>query len=256
MKNRISKSCIAVFVLFVFVLVSGCSNNEKNKQASSAPAAGANQIQNSVSGLPASNVAPAVNAPQADTSDLVVNVDGKILKKSELEKNLKARMEMLKDKIPADKQKEVQENLRKQLTNEFVVRTLLSDEFARRKIEASSQDVKAMMDQLTAKLPPGKKLDDVLKENKISQDEILFAVKVDKFRKMEIGDKAKPTQKEIKEFYKANREKLFTDPKSGKKVTFDEAKSKISAYLEQQKSQQAFIAVLKNLQQKAKIIVY
>jgi len=256
MKNKISKSWIAVFVLFVFVLVSGCSNNEKNKQASSAPAAGANQIQNSVSGLPASNVAPAVNAPQADTSDLVVNVDGKILKKSELEKNLKARMEMLKDKIPADKQKEVQENLRKQLTNEFVVRTLLSDEFARRKIEASSQDVKAMMDQLTAKLPPGKKLDDVLKENKISQDEILFAVKVDKFRKMEIGDKAKPTQKEIKEFYKANREKLFTDPKSGKKVTFDEAKSKISAYLEQQKSQQAFIAVLKNLQQKAKIIVY
>ena len=256
MKNKISKSWIAVFVLFVFVLVSGCSNNEKNKRASSAPAAGANQIQNSVSGLPASNVAPAVNAPQADTSDLVVSVDGKILKKSELEKNLKARMEMLKDKIPADKQKEVQENLRKQLTNEFVVRTLLSDEFARRKIEASSQDVKAMMDQLTAKLPPGKKLDDVLKANKISQDDILFAAKVDKFRKMEIGDKAKPTQKEIKEFYKANREKLFTDSKSGKKVTFDEAKGKISAYLEQQKGQQAFIAVLKNLQQKAKIIVY
>ena len=256
MKNKISKSWIAVFVLFVFVLVSGCSNNEKNKQASSAPAAGANQIQNSVSGLPASNVAPAVNAPQADTSDLVVNVDGKILKKSELEKNLKAKMEMLKDKIPADKQKEVQENLRKQLINEFVVRTLLSDEFARRKIEASSQEVKAMMDQISAQLPPGKKLDDILKENKISQDDLLFQVKVNKFRKMEIGDKAKPTQKEIKEFYKANREKLFTDPKSGKKVTFDEAKSKISAYLEQQKSQQAFIAVLKNLQQKAKIIVY
>jgi hypothetical protein len=256
MKNKISKSCIAVFVLFVFVLVSGCSNNEKNKQASSAPAAGANQIQNSVSGLPASNVAPAVNAPQADTSDLVVSVDGKVLKKSELEKNLKAKMEMLKDKIPADKQKEVQENLRKQLTNEFVVRTLLSDEFARRKIEASSQDVKAIMDQITAKLPPGKTLDDVLKANKISQDDILFAAKVDKFRKMEIGDKAKPTQKEIKEFYKANREKLFKDPKSGKIVTFDEAKGKISTYLEQQKGQQAFIAVLKNLQQKAKIIVY
>ena len=70
--------------------------------------------------LPASNVAPEVKAQQADTSDLVVSVDGKILKKSELEKNLKARMEMLKDKIPADKQKEVQENLRKQLVDAFV----------------------------------------------------------------------------------------------------------------------------------------
>ncbi|MFZ1036082.1 MAG: SurA N-terminal domain-containing protein [Smithella sp.] len=256
MKNKISKSYIAVFVLFVFVLVSGCSDNEKKKQESSVPAAGANQIQNSVSVLPASNVTPEVKAQQADTSDLVVSVDGKILKKSELEKNLKARMEMLKDKIPADKQKEVRENLKKQLTDAFVVRTLLSDEFARRKIEASSQDVKSVMDQITAKLPPGKKLDDFLKENKVSQDDILFAVKADKFTKMEIGDKAKPTQKEIKEFYKANREKLFTDPKSGKKVTFDEAKDKISAYLEQQKKQQAFMAVLKNLQQKAKIIVY
>ena len=256
MKNKISKSYIAVFVLFVFVLVSGCSDNEKKKQESSVPAAGANQIQNSVSVLPASNVTPEVKAQQADTSDLVVSVDGKILKKSELEKNLKARMEMLKDKIPADKQKEVRENLKKQLTDAFVVRTLLSDEFARRKIEASSQEVKAVMDQITANLPPGKKLDDFLKENKVSQDDILFAVKADKFTKMEIGDKAKPTQKEIKKFYKANREKLFTDPKSGKKVTFDEAKDKISAYLEQQKKQQAFMAVLKNLQQKAKIIVY
>ncbi|MGA9109119.1 MAG: SurA N-terminal domain-containing protein [Smithella sp.] len=256
MKNKISKSCIAVFVLFVFVLVSGCSDNEKKNQASSVPAAGANQIQNSVSGLPASNVAPEVKAQQADTSDLVVSVDGKILKKSELEKNLKARMEMFKDKIPADKQKEVQENLRKQLVDAFVRRTLLSDEFARRKIEASSQDVKAVMDQITANLPPGKKLDDFLKENKISQDDILLEAKAYKFRKMEIGDKGKPTQKEIKEFYKANREKYFTDPKSGKKVTFDEAKGKISAYLEQQKNQQAFMAVLKNLQQKAKIIVY
>ena len=80
------------------------------------------------------------------------------------------------------------------------------------------------MDQITANLPPGKKLDDFLKENKISQDDILLEAKAYKFRKMEIGDKGKPTQKEIKEFYKANREKYFTDPKSGKKVTFDEAK--------------------------------
>ena len=112
------------------------------------------------------------------------------------------------------------------------------------------------MDQITAQLPPGKKLDDVLKENKISQDDILFQAKVNKFRKMEIGDKAKPTQKEIKEFYKANREKLFTDPKSGKKVTFDEAKSKISAYLEQQKRSQMLIAIYNNLKEKAKIVIY
>jgi len=241
---------MAVFVLLVFALVSGCSNNDKNKQASSAPAIGANQTQ-----LPASNVTPAVNAPQVDMSNLVVSVDGKVLTKSELEKNINARMEMFKDKIPADKQKEARETVKKQLTDAFVARTLLTDEFARRKIEVSPQEIKAATDQIAAQMPPGKKLEDFLKENKVSQDDIVFEAKVQKFVKTEIGEKAKPTQKEIKEFYKTNREKLFTDPKSGKVMTFDEAKARISAYLQQQKTLQAFKTILINLQQKAKIIV-
>ena len=251
MKNKLSKICMAVFVLLVFVLVAGCSNNDKNKQATSAQTIGANQTQ-----LPASNVTPAVNETPADTSDLVVSVDGKSLKKSELEKNLNARMDMLKDKIPADKQKEVRENVKKQLTDAFVVRTLLTDEFAKKKIDASPQEIKTAMDQIASKLPPGKKLDDFLKENKVSQDDIVFAVKADKYIKMEIGEKAKPTQKEIKEFYKTNREKLFTDPKSGKVMTFDEAKAKISIYLQQEKTKKAFMEILKNLQQKAKVVIY
>ena len=45
MKNIINKSRIAIFVLFIFVLVSGCGNNDKNKKESPALAVGMNQIQ-------------------------------------------------------------------------------------------------------------------------------------------------------------------------------------------------------------------
>ncbi|MEN6420364.1 MAG: peptidylprolyl isomerase, partial [Smithella sp.] len=46
------------------------------------------------------------------------------------------------------------------------------------------------------------------------------------------------------------------DRKPAKKITLEEAKGKISAYLEQRKKVEAFNAILKDLQSKAKIVVY
>ncbi|MGD0280529.1 MAG: hypothetical protein ABSC11_14675, partial [Smithella sp.] len=150
MKNKISKSRIAVLVLFVFILASGCSNNEKKKEVSStpaagstqiknpapatlassiAPAAGSNRIKNPAPAPLASDTAPAVKVQQSETNDIAVSVDGKILKKSELESNLKERMKMLKDKIPAGKQKEFQEEVKKKLVDAFVIRTIANNEF-------------------------------------------------------------------------------------------------------------------------------
>ena len=207
MKNIIGKSWIAVFVLFVFIFVSGCSNNEKKNESS----VGANQIQNSPSGLPASGVAPVV---QPNTGDVAVSVDGKILKKSELEKEIKDKFNTLKDKIPSDKQNEFKENLKKQLTDVFIIKTILGNEVEKRKIEATPQEVQALMDKIKASIPPSKKIEDFLKENKVTQEDIILAVKIEKFRDMEIGQKAKPTQKEISKFYNDNREKLFMEPES------------------------------------------
>ena len=205
MKNIINKSWIAIFVLFVFVLVSGCGDNDKNKKESPAPA---------VSGsLPSSNT-PNVIAEQTVISGAAVSVDGKILKKSELENSIKDRMKMFKDKIPADKQKEFQENLKKRLVDEFIMRTLLNNEMAKRKIEVSDQEIKIAKDKIQASLPPNKKVDDFLKENKIAPEDIILGVKVEKFVNKEIGDKAKPTQKEISKFYNENRDKLFVSPES------------------------------------------
>jgi peptidyl-prolyl cis-trans isomerase C len=213
MINRINKSWMAIFILFVFVLVSGCGDNEKNKKESPAPAVSTNQIQPAVSGSSVSNTAPIAMSEQAATTDIAVSVDGKILKKSELESKVKDTIKMLKDKIPADKQKEVQENVKKQLINQFVVRTLLSNEMAKRKIEVSDQEIKATTEKIKASIPPNKKLDEFLKENKISHEDIVFGIKVEKFANLEIGKKAKPTQKEISKFYNENHDK-FVIPES------------------------------------------
>jgi peptidyl-prolyl cis-trans isomerase C len=358
MKYIINRSWIAIFVLFTFVLVSGCGDNDKNKKKSPVPALGTNQIQPAVSGSTASNTVPIVTGDQAPSGDIAVSVDGKILKKSELGKKTNEMIKKLKDKIPADKQKDFREDIKKQLVNTFVIRTLLANEIEKRKIEASDQEIKLARDKVQASLPPGKKIDEFFKEKGISKEEITFAVKIEKFRNMEIGNKAKPSQKEIAKFYNDNRDKLFVeaesvhvrhilvatkkddddkvkaqkkekienlrkqllnggnfaelarknsdcpskeaggdlnfikrgqtvkpfedaafsqqkdaigpvitteygyhiiqvlDRKPAKKIALEAVKDKISAYLDQKKKTEAFDAVLKNLQQKAKIIVY
>ncbi|MBN1363926.1 MAG: peptidylprolyl isomerase [Syntrophaceae bacterium] len=352
MKTNISKSWPIIFILFVFILFSGCS--DKNSK----PAVGVNKVVSSDSGLPSPESAAGVKTENIPTGDIAVSVDGKVLKKSELDNNVKEKFNLIKDRIPADRQKEFKENLRKQLIDLFITRTLLSDEIEKRKIEATNEDVKMAMDQIKIGLPPNKKIDDFLKENKITQQDIILAVKIDKLRNMEAGQKIKPTQKEINKFYNDNREKLFEEPetvrvrhilvaegkdesdkikaekkekienlrkqllkggdfaelarensdcpskeaggdlnyikrgqmakefekaafsqkknvigpviktefgyhivqvldhKLAKKVTLDEAKGKISVYLEQQKKIEVFKDILKKLREKAKITVY
>jgi len=187
--------------------VSGCGDKDKDRKESPAL-----PVSGSVTANNVSNIAVESDAQ----TDAAVSVDGRILKKSELENMIKERLAMLKDKVPADKQKEFRENIRKRLIDEFVMRMLLNDEMARKKIEVSEQEIKVTKDKIQATLPPSKKLDEFLKENKISQEDIILGIKVEKFMNKEIGDKAKPSQKEISQFYNENKDKFFTNPESAR----------------------------------------
>ena len=209
MKNIINRNCIVIFVLFTFVLVSGCGDNDKNKKKSPAPVIGTNQIQPAVSGSVAPSAAPVVVMEQATATDIAVSVNGKIFKKSDLERNVEDRIKMLRDKIPADKQKEFRGNLKKRLVDAFIMRTLLINEITKNKIEVSDQEIKAATDMIKATLPPNKKFDELLKENMITKEDIVLGIKIKKYVNLQTGKIAKPTQKEISKFYNDNRDKLF-----------------------------------------------
>lgn len=210
MNTQISKSWPIIFVLMIFVFFAGCSDSGKQDAK---PVSGESNIQGSVPGTPPADVVSS-QPEQKLSGDVVVSVDGTVLKKSELDKSVNERFKMIKDKIPPDKQKEFKENLKKQLVEVFIARTLLSNEIEKRKIEASAQEVKMAMDQIKASLPPNKKIEDFFKENRINQEDIILAVKIDKFRNMEMGQNIKPSQKEISKFYNDNKDKLFVEPES------------------------------------------
>jgi len=203
MKSVTRKCWRVVLFLCVLGLVIGCSNNDQKKQETAVPA---------VSETPAVNSDQNVSAvPESQPQDAAASVDGKILKKSELDKNVNEIIKKFKDKIPADKVKEAKENVRKQMINTFVLRTLLSNEIEKRNIQATDREIQAAKDKIKANIPPSKNVDEFLKENGITREELAFAVKVDKFRDMETANKAKPSSKEITKFYNENREKLFVE---------------------------------------------
>jgi peptidyl-prolyl cis-trans isomerase C len=199
------KRWLLIFVVIAFVIVAGCGNSEDKKKTVQTPAVVSTVTP---SAIPAATALPAAAAGKTENADIAVSVDGNILKKSELEKNIKERINTFKDKIPADKMKEVRASMKKQALDEFVMRTLLLREVEKRKIEATAKEIKDTIDQIKENLPPDKKLDVFMKENKISRDDIALGIKVKKMVMQDLGKKAKPSQKEISKFYNDNKDKF------------------------------------------------
>jgi peptidyl-prolyl cis-trans isomerase C len=210
MKKLALKKILIVFVSLLLVAIIACNKTEESKKEIAGATIGTSQPQ------AAATVATSiVNPPVLDTkttqpTDIAVSVDGKELKKAELEKRLKEKMNLYKDKIPTDKQKEARDAIKKQLIEEFVLRTLLVNEVNRQKVEATDKEIKADTDQIKASLPPNKKLEDFLKENNIPKEDIALGIKVKKLVALELGKNAKPTKKEISKFYDDNKDKFST----------------------------------------------
>ena len=208
MKNGIDKKSnwSLIIILIVFVFIANCNSSDDKKRNAQNPTVGANQVQPPI---PATSLVPPSVAKKPEIADIAISVNEKILKKSVLEKDLKARLNTFKDKIPADKMKEVWENMKKQMMDEFVMRTLMAGEVEKRKIEATDKEIRNTLDQIKANLPPDKKIDAFMKENKISRDDIALGIKVRKMVIQDLGKKVKPSPKEINKFYDENKDKLI-----------------------------------------------
>lgn len=146
-----------------------------------------------------------------DHKDAVVSIDGNVLKKSELAARVRNKMKPYKEIVPPDKIKELERGIRRQLIEEFVVKTVLQKEADRKKITASQKDIEMFYEEIKSQLPPDKELSDFLKENDLTRDDIVLGIKIKKLVEKEMGGKKVPSEKEIKKFYQENEDKFKTD---------------------------------------------
>jgi peptidyl-prolyl cis-trans isomerase C len=206
MKNRINKNWSLIFTLIAFVVMTGYGNTEETKKDAQKTVVGAKQVQ---SATPAS-VPTAAVSKQPDPNDIAISVEGKILKKSEIEKAIKEKLNVPKgkDQPSADQIKEMRANIKKQMVDGFMLRTLMANEAERRKIKATDKEIKIAIDEIKASLPPGRTVESFMKENKISREHIILGIKVKKMVAQDLGGKAKPTEEEIRKFYDEHQDQV------------------------------------------------
>ncbi|HPK53122.1 MAG TPA: peptidylprolyl isomerase [Smithellaceae bacterium] len=248
MKSKSICRWLLIFSLIAFLGVTGCGNGDEKKKEAQAPAAGSEQTQSAASAtsippapeaskpepvsaektqsaVPAAGASTAAEASKPETGTagqaksavkaaagkkdgIAVSVDGKTLAKSQLDKEVKQKLAIMKDQIPKDKIKEVRAAIKKQVVDGFILRTLMFNEADKRKIEITDNEIKAEMNQIKESLPQDKNVEAFMKENDISQDFIILGVKVRKMVKQDLGANAKPSETEISKFYDDNKEKF------------------------------------------------
>ena len=212
-EHRYIRTFIIIACLIMFTLV-GCGSKEE-KSGSMQTELQKPEGQQSEQ-TPSTQTASPPEAPSA-ASGVVMDVDGTKLTKDQLEVEVKKKMSAIKQQVPADRLKQVNENIRKQVISDFTVRTLLTNEVNRLKINVSDSEVTDAVNRLKSSLPQGMTIEDFMAKNNLNkekmQEEIRFGIKVNKMVLSQLSGKIKPTDKEIDKFYKKNKDK-FKMPES------------------------------------------
>ena len=203
-----------ITVFLIMLALGGCGSKEEKSGSEKAelqkPEVQQSEHSSSES-MASSSITPSAG------SGIVIDVDGTKLTKEQLESEVKKKMSIIKKQVPADRQQQIKENVRKQVINDFTVRTLLANEVNRLNLSVSDSEVTEAVDRLKSSLPKDMTIDDLMKKNKITkekmQEEIRFGIKINKLVLSQKSGKTKPTEKEINKFYQKNKEK-FQMPES------------------------------------------
>jgi len=208
------RKCLRLVVLLILLacITWGCNSKKEEN-----PVVTKQEVQKSETSPLSESPLPAVK-PAASTATIakspavVVEVNGVKFTEAQLDAEINRKLAILKDQAPAERLKQMIPEIRKQVLDEFVIRTLLSQEVTRLKITATEQEVLEAEEQVKAGLPQGATLDDLLKKNGLNKEkfreELRLGVKINKFILSQPLTKAKPAEKEITKYYQDNKEKF------------------------------------------------
>ncbi len=161
---------------------------------------------------------PVAQQPAAPATDIALEVNTKKLKKSVLQNQVDQRYQAMKANVPKGQEKEAKAAIRKEIINDFILRTVLAEEADRLKIFASVKEVDEGFNRFEKSLPQGVTLKDVLKMNRITKEKIRedlqLGIRVGKLLEQRTGG-GKPSDKEVADFYEKNIES-FKIPESVK----------------------------------------
>ena len=156
----------------------------------------------------------AVTMDSTKSSQVAVTVNGTKLTQDEIDSKINKTLETLKGRVPSDQMENFKQNMQKKIIDDFITRTLLSQEADKQNIAVDDDEIKQAMSEIEAKIPEGMTLETVLKQGGISvaemRDNIRFSLRANKLFESQIKTDYTPTGEEIKTYYTDNKKKFDT----------------------------------------------
>lgn len=187
---------IALSVLAVGFATTGCSNAADDAATATPPA----------------DAPAAVSAPAEDPATVLATVNGTDITVGEFNKEMETMMGRMEGRVPPDRIGQMRTQMRDQLLDNLITRQVLLDQVKAENIEISTEEFDEAVGMLTANIPPGMSLNDMLAQTGTTEEEfkstLSMELKIRKLLESHVDKDAKPTDEEIQAFYTENQEQF------------------------------------------------
>ncbi|MBN1268788.1 MAG: SurA N-terminal domain-containing protein, partial [Kiritimatiellae bacterium] len=192
---RRSLSLIALAALAVTV-TSGCGSKEQ-------PAA-----ETDIDLSKAQDIFAAPVATMRDPGAVLASVNGKDITEKDVAAEAQNFAARLRTRLPPERIAQMQGQIRQQAIDGLIMRELLRKAVEDESISVTDDDMKEMMDRLSANLPPDVTIEEHMERLNLDQDALREALRIDKLLQEKAGEPAEPTDEEIASFYEENEERF------------------------------------------------
>ena len=149
--------------------------------------------------------------PSAATSDAnpVIEVDGEKMTKRDLEDAVARGMVAIRAQAPLEQLAEAETELRKNIVEQYITRTVFAKEAERRNVQVPDGEVEKAFEHLKEELPKGVTFEQAMKLDGTNPEKLKKEIATRlRIRKMILEGSdtrsTKPTAKEIEEYYRSN----------------------------------------------------
>lgn len=219
----------------VLVMTAACNQKGEESKGKSAPpvAPAAKMDLGQQAVIPATPAAP---APRKDPTKVVATVDGVNLTQGAVDAQLDRWLASVENRIPPERLADITAQVRTQIADQFVVKTLLANAAAKVAMSVSEQEIDQAIAEIKQRLPEGMTLEGVMKAENISlpdlRTNLVTELRIKKLIEVNVGTNLVPTEAEIEAFY-ASQKSSFEAPETVharhiliKTASTDDAKAK------------------------------
>jgi peptidyl-prolyl cis-trans isomerase C len=143
---------------------------------------------------------------------VVARVNDTLLTRAQLDTQLALRLGPFTNRIAPDRLPGIRARMRRDLVDQFVVRTLLLAEADRRGIHATDADRTNALAKIGARLPPGMTPEDVMKNSPVGEqamlDELVAGIRINKLLATVVTNLPPPSDALVDAYYKEHQEEL------------------------------------------------